>query len=180
MSQAKLARARKAIQNGEAYAESDDEDEDGCVFGGFDDLGGFDGWEPKSAEPLPSDSDDDDDSVEGDADDLPLSSLLEDVKVKAEKKESKKRAKTVIARLERENSSALVLVSHNKKIAESVLKDRNITVKKGNIRPKIKFNRHSHQQGKEDSREIDLDQKALKQGAPSVKVDKKKARVSYP
>ena len=58
--------------------------------------------------------------------------------------------------------------------------DRNITVKKGNVRPKIKFNQHSHQKGKEDSREIDLDQRALKDKPPPIKSEKKKARVSIP
>jgi len=183
--EAKLARARKAIKNGEAYEESDDDDDDeGGAFGGFGDLDGFDDWEPRSAEPLPSDDESDEDSdtdEEGEGDEIPLSSLLNDIKVKAERKESKKRAKAVIARIEREKSSALVLVDHNKKIAEKVLVDRNITVKKGSVRPKIQFNKHSHQKGKEDSREIDLDQRALKNNPPPIKSEKpKKARVSIP
>ena len=98
---------------------SDDDDDEAGAFGGFGDLDGFDDWEPRSAEPLPSDDESDEDSdtdEEGEGDEIPLSSLLNDIKVKAERKESKKRAKAVIARIEREQSSALVLVNHNKKV----------------------------------------------------------------
>ena len=53
-------------------------------------MDGFDDWEPRSAEPLPSDDEDDEDDdtdEEGEDDEIPLSSLLNDVKVKAERKE---------------------------------------------------------------------------------------------
>ncbi|GMH82131.1 hypothetical protein TrST_g9754 [Triparma strigata] len=155
----RLRRARLAIKNGEAFEESDS-DEGGWGGGGgfgdvdFDfDFGGGVGGGVGVGE---SDSDSDDD--------MPISSLPLVKEVKEEKKvklENMRRATQVVAQLEKENNFQLALIDHNKAIAESVLKKGDIKLKAGRKKVKINRNSSSYVKGKEDSKEIDLDQKAI-------------------
>mmetsp|Transcript_15202 Transcript_15202/g.28365 ORF Transcript_15202/g.28365 Transcript_15202/m.28365 type:complete len:105 (+) Transcript_15202:3144-3458(+) len=95
---------------------------------------------------------------------MPISSLPLVKEVKEEKKvklENMRRATQVVAQLEKENNFQLALIDHNKAIAESVLKKGDIKLKAGRKKVKINRNSSSYVKGKEDSKEIDLDQKAI-------------------
>jgi hypothetical protein len=178
--QAKLNRAKLAIKNGTAYDSSDDEDY-GFGGGGFGDDVDFDFGGRYDKDDGGQEDSDSDDSIC--ISDLPfVKEVKEEKKVK---EESLKKAMKVVEELEKENNAQVALVDHNKAIAESVLKEKvraistcrminareiianppvlqDITVKKGKKRAKLKHNQSSYAKGKTDSKDIDLDQNAIK------------------
>mmetsp|Transcript_18802 Transcript_18802/g.46677 ORF Transcript_18802/g.46677 Transcript_18802/m.46677 type:complete len:598 (-) Transcript_18802:251-2044(-) len=76
-----------------------------------------------------------------------------------------------VEELEKEEQAALVLVDHNKKVAEEVLKEHDIKLSSGRKRKPIQFDRHSYDRGVEDSKEIDINQRAIREEV-NVKVEK--------
>jgi hypothetical protein len=76
-----------------------------------------------------------------------------------------------VKELEEEQQAALVLVNHNEKIAEEVLKEHDIKLSSGRKRKAIDFDRHSYNRGIEDAKEIDMNQRAIRD---DVKVKKEK------
>ena len=66
-----------------------------------------------------------------------------------------------LERLERENTAHLALVDHNKKIAEDILKSKNIKVRSARKKQPISFNRHAYDKGVVDAKEIDLNQQSI-------------------
>jgi hypothetical protein len=73
--------------------------------------------------------------------------------------------------LEDENQSALVLVDHREKVAERVLKERKIKVRKGRKWQPMTFDRTSYDQGVVDAKEIDINQRAIRD---EIKVKREK------
>ena len=163
----KLERARLAASTGEAYEESDDEDDDnGGLVGGvstandsdnddggdgpgysFPDTPGVENDKPSVAK-MPSKEDkDSEDSKKSPAKPTPMSG-----------KDLDKRLKE----LEAENQAAIVLVDHKEKVAEKVLEDEGIKLSKGRKRKAIDFDHRSYRQGIEDSKEIDINQRAIR------------------
>ena len=67
-----------------------------------------------------------------------------------------------VQELEREEQAALVLVDHSKKIAEEVLKEKGIKLSSARRRAAINFDHQSFKQGIEDSKEIDINQRAIR------------------
>jgi hypothetical protein len=130
----KLERARLAGSKGEAYAESDDED-----FGIDNEGPGISIVDEEigsnnnvSRNSLPPRS------FSG----IDLEHRVED--------------------LEKEEQAALVLVDHNEKVAEQVLKEHNIVVTTGRRRSAFCFDNRSYKKGIEDAKEIDLNQRAIR------------------
>jgi hypothetical protein len=74
--------------------------------------------------------------------------------------------------LERENEAAVALVNHSERIAKDVLKENDIKVYKGARRRAIHFDPHSYEKGIVDSKEVDIDQRAIRQEAVKVKKEK--------
>lgn len=64
--------------------------------------------------------------------------------------------------MEKEEQAALVLVDHKEKIAEQVLKDEGIELSAGRKLKPIQFDSNSYRRGVEDSREIDINQRAIR------------------
>jgi len=141
----KLERARLAESKGEAYEESDDE-----VFGIDDDKEGVGISFVK--EEVPSSNND----TPGN------SSPPSHNKPQPNKPISGVDLQNRVEELEKEEQAALVLVDHNEKVAEEVLEEHGIKLSSGRKRKPIQFDNHSYEQGIEDSREIDINQRALR------------------
>ena len=62
-----------------------------------------------------------------------------------------------------------MLVNHREKVAEDVLKDNGIKLVSSRKRKAINFDRRSYRKGMEDAKEIDLNQRAIRN---EVKVKK--------
>ena len=146
----KLERARLAGSRGEAYAESDEDDS------GIDSEGPGISLVKKensiknahSRKPLPPNNDSSQSrSISG----IDLQNRVEE--------------------LEKEEQAALVLVDHNEKVAKEVLKEHDIKLSSGRKRKPIQFDRHSYDRGVEDSKEIDINQRAIRDEV-KVKVEK--------
>jgi len=73
--------------------------------------------------------------------------------------------------LVKEENAALVLVDHRKKIEEEVLKEQGVKLSKAIKRKPIKFDNRSYKKGIEDAREIDINQRAIRDEV-KVKVEK--------
>mmetsp|Transcript_17171 Transcript_17171/g.37061 ORF Transcript_17171/g.37061 Transcript_17171/m.37061 type:complete len:754 (-) Transcript_17171:209-2470(-) len=67
-----------------------------------------------------------------------------------------------LGKLERENTAHLALVDHHKKIASEILKTKNIKVRTGRKAKSITLNRKAYEKGVIDSKEIDLNQQAIR------------------
>lgn len=80
-----------------------------------------------------------------------------------------------VAELEAEHGAALVLVNHNAKIAEEVLKEHDIKLSSGRRRSAITFDHRSYQRGIEDAKDIDMNQRAIREEA-RVKTEKQEPR----
>ena len=76
-----------------------------------------------------------------------------------------------VREMEREEQAALVLVDRREKIAEEVLKKNDIKLGKAAKRKPIQFDGASYRQGVEDSKEIDINQRAIR---AEVKVKREK------
>jgi hypothetical protein len=164
----RLVKARLAISSGEAYEESDNEDEnDG------------EGYSFPNAHARASDSSNIPPELGNDAgkDDVGHSNETAGAKENEETREKKTTftgdaLQRRLEELEKENEAALTLVDHSAKIAAQVLKDNDIKILNGTTRDKpILFDRHSYEQGIEDSKEIDIDQRAIRQEVVNVKVE---------
>ncbi|KAL7546362.1 hypothetical protein ACHAWF_014251, partial [Thalassiosira exigua] len=66
---------------------------------------------------------------------------------------------------EQENTAYLALIDHREKIALDVLKSNNIQLRPGKKRKSISVNHVAYKKGRTDSKEIDLNQQAIKGGA---------------
>ena len=172
----KLERARKAVSRGEAYEESDDEGDEGE---GKDEVEGKD-----------EDQDDDDDGA-GPGFSFPstppenegVATMVSPPAVSFKRSndndeenggELSGRAMNQHARLsgdnlarrleemEQEEETALALVNHQEKVADEVLKERGIKLHKGRKRKSINFDRVSYDKGIIDSKEIDINQRAIR------------------
>jgi len=149
----KLERARLAGSRGEAYEESDEED-----FGIDDNEGSGISLAKEevssnrdASHPLPPNNDNSQtNSISG-----------SDLQNRVDE-------------LEKEEQAALVLVDHNKKVAEEVLEEHNIKLSSGRKRKPIQFDRQSYEIGIEDAKEIDINQRAIRDEV-KVKVEKKEA-----
>jgi len=64
--------------------------------------------------------------------------------------------------IENQKQAAIVLVNHREKIADEVLKDEGIKLHKGRKRSRMSFDRRSFHKGIVDSKEIDINQRAIK------------------
>ena len=73
--------------------------------------------------------------------------------------------------LEKEEHAALVLVDHRKKIEEDVLKEQGVELENVSKRKPIKFDNRSYKKGIEDAKEIDINQRAIRDEV-KVKVEK--------
>jgi len=154
----KLERARLAESRGEAYEESDDED-----FGNDDEGTGIsiikgDGngdVGSNNGDPLPPKH-----STSSQARPSSQSRPLSGIDLENRVNE-----------LKQEEQAALVLVDHNEKVAEEVLKDNNIKLSAARKRKPIRFDRQSYERGIEDSKEIDINQRAIRDEV-KVKVEK--------
>jgi len=161
--QRKLDRARLADSRGEAYQESDDEDND---------IGS--GNTPGFSLCM---NDEKNNSGNNKSDDIHLNSMSR-VGCDVEDIDSKRTLisgidlQRRVEELEKEQQAALVLVDHNKKIAEEVLIEHDIKLKKGRKRKAIDFDCRSYNQGIEDSKEIDMNQRAIRDEI-KVKSEKK-------
>ncbi len=147
----KLERARLAETKGEAYEESDDED-----FGtGNDGTGislvkeeGLNSNDDYSYDPSP-----------------PKRRSPQSKSISGADLQNR------VEELEKEEQAALVLVDHNEKIAEEVLEEQGIKLSSGRKRKPIQFDYQSYGRGIEDSREIDINQRAIRDEV-KVKVEK--------
>jgi len=153
-SQRKLERARVAGTKGEAYEESDDEDMDheaaSYSFPKSDDRNSYGNNDCNDIPPSISsnhESGESDQDQNKESKPKPISGI--DLRHRLEE-------------LEEEQQAALVLVNHNEKIAEEVLKEHDIKLKSGRKRKAIDFDRHSYDKGIEDSKEIDMNQRAIR------------------
>jgi hypothetical protein len=162
-SKRKLERARLAGSKGEAYEESDDEEEEdidheaaGYSFPKNDDDGKSDGNKMDSNVMPPDTYSSNLNGGKEDSKPKPISGVDLQSRVKE---------------LEEEQQAALVLVNHNEKIAEEVLKEHDIKLSSGRKRKAIDFDRHSYNRGIEDAKEIDMNQRAIRD---DVKVKKEK------
>ena len=145
----KLERARLAGSKGEAYAESDDEDfgidNEGPGISIVDEEVGSNNDVSRNSLPPNHVS-----SGEVKPDPQPRSFSGIDLEHRVEE-------------LEKEEQAALVLVDHNEKVAEQVLKEHNISLTTGRRRSSaFCFDNRSYKKGIEDAKEIDLNQRAIR------------------
>ncbi|KAL3912368.1 MAG: hypothetical protein SGILL_006910 [Bacillariaceae sp.] len=151
----KLERARQAITKGEAYVESDDEDDnEGPGFVMSVDTDDAEAHESSSKDTPGSPGSPKEDEDEANKATLSGAQL-------------EKRAEE----LQQESQCALALVDHSKKVAEKVLEDEGIKVHTARKRKAIQFDHGAHRQGVEDSKEIDINQRAIRH---EVKVKREK------
>jgi hypothetical protein len=124
---------------------SDEEDEDDCKASGYDDEN-------------------------EDEDDIPVVVLL--ARKVQRKKELEEAARQRLHRLEEEQKVSGALVIHMENVAEKVLKNAEIKLTKKKGHSRIETNRDAWSKGYADSKEIDLNQRAI-----TSKGEKKRKRV---
>jgi hypothetical protein len=154
----KLENVRRAVSTGEAYDESDDEDQAHWGSNDDNDCESHDGGGQHSFPDKPMGHGNGGSET---ANTIPA--------------EESKATTTVAKRLEdleKEESAAIVLVDHREKIAEEVLKEKGIKLRSGRKRKAITFDWNSYRTGIEDSKEIDINQRALRDSA-RVKKEKR-------
>lgn len=83
---------------------------------------------------------------------------------------------TRVEEMEQEQEAAIVLIDHSEKIAQDVLKENNIKLSKGRKMKPIQFDSRSYGQGIEDSKEIDINQRAIRDEVKVKKEEGKKAK----
>ncbi|CAB9503856.1 expressed unknown protein [Seminavis robusta] len=167
--QRKLDRARLAVSTGEAYEESDDEDDEGEALDDSEhDNDGPSFSFPRSAaqrhDGAPTHQDDEEESngesttakESSDADGDASKNLKQPATVTGDDLNNR------LHQLEQEEQAAIVLVDHGEKVAEDVLKEHEIKLRTGRKRKAINFDRKSFRKGIEDSKEIDINQRALR------------------
>ena len=160
----KLAKARMAQSKGEAYEESGDED-DKDSLGAYnrdfevdedEDMDGP-GFSFAKRDPQSNDVSVEVSDTHGDAADGP-----EACTSTPSQAVSGQDLKRRIEELEKEEQAAIVLVDHREKVAEQVLKENGIKLSKGRKRKAIDFDHRSYRKGIEDSKEIDINQRAIR------------------
>ena len=72
------------------------------------------------------------------------------------------RRKRRLREIEQERQAAIVLADHNEKIAEDVLKENDLKIRTGRKRKRINIDRRSLERGIEDSKEVDINQRAIR------------------
>jgi hypothetical protein len=155
----KLERARLAGSKGEAYAESDDEDfgidnEGPGIYVTNEEVGSNNDVSRNSLPPNHISS------SEAKPDPQPRSLSGIDLENRVEE-------------LEKEEQAALVLVDYNEKVAKEVLKEHNIELSAVRRQSSaINFDNRSYEKGIEDAKEIDINQRAIRDEV-KVKVEKK-------
>ena len=158
----KLERARRAVASGEAYEESDDEkDEDDDGSNNGDGLGfSF----PSTCTPPGNEGvatmsftiGKGRDNEENNVNEPHESAGSEDSKLSGDNLTQR------LEEMEQEEQTALVLVNHQEKVAEDVLKHNGIKIYSGRKRKRIAWDHTSYEKGILDSKEIDLNQRAIK------------------
>lgn len=151
----KLERAQSAQSKGEAYDESSDEGS--LCFAGTDDddddFGSKSKDDPVKLETV-SESDGAGQCIGG-------RPSLGEGKLKPDGPPSKSAAAKIFE-LERENQAAVVLANQNEKIQSKVLEEEGIKLSSGRKLKRLsRFDRSSFQKGEEDSKQIDLKQRAI-------------------
>ena len=141
----KLERAQSAQKRGEAYEDSDDDDNDGKTGGG---------WTFSTN----GDSDNNNTNNDSQHTETMISGINLDRRVEE---------------LEHQQQAALVLINHNEKIAKEVLKEHGIkfSTRSRRKRAAIVFDPDSYEKGIEDSKEIDMNQRAIRD---EIKVKKER------
>ena len=76
--------------------------------------------------------------------------------------------------MKNEEQAALVLVDHREKVAKQVLEENKIKITKGARRKPISFDRQSYEKGIEDSKEIDINQRAIRDKIRTKKEEQEK------
>lgn len=157
----KLERARQAVTTGEAYEESDNEDNeiDFDTGANGDGPGGGGGQDTAAVPSIGKVKCEDDAKAAARAAPTPAKPVSGE--------ELDRRLKE----LENENSAALTLVNHQEKIAKEVLEKEGIKTSAGRARRRFQFDQNSYKQGIEDAKEIDINQRAIRD---EVKVKKEK------
>ena len=150
----KLERAQLAGSRGEAYEESDDED-----FGIDDNDGPGISLVKEQV------------SSSSNNNDAPHNPIPLNHGNRESRSISGIDLQTRVEELEREEQAALVLVDHSEKIAEEVLEEHHVKLSNARARKPIKFDNQSYEKGIEDSREIDINQRAIRDEV-KVKVEK--------
>lgn len=173
----KLERARIAVSNGEAYEESDDDegsdnlDNDGPGYAFADPVasGGTSGDDRKSSA---TETTVKQNQTGGNQNDQSISLVVSSSETKPPVL-SGKALDDRLRELENENQAALTLVDHRQKVAEDVLKDNGVKLSSGRRHARMNFDGKSYRQGIEDSKEVDLNQRAIRD---EVKVKREKGR----
>jgi hypothetical protein len=175
----KLEKARRAVSSGEAYQESDDDEEDGP--GGGNDDGDDDGDDDDGVGySFPDDpADKDSTNDEEDHNDKPAAPKTTAHKDSPKAPHSSSSLSGValgrrLKEIEQEESAALVLIDHREKVAERVLEENHIKVRKGRKRAPITFDRNSYDMGVRDAKELDINQRAIRDGIKSKKEESEK------
>lgn len=167
----KLERARLAVSQGEAYEESDDDegsdenDNDGPSYS-FPNPPADHGTSGDDRKPSASDA-----SIKG-------SSIQDTTTGSHQSEQAMNPGGSSVAKpppvlsgmaldqrlqeLENENQAALTLVDHRKKVAEDVLKDNGVKLSSARPRARMNFDGKSYRQGIEDSKEVDINQRAIR------------------
>ena len=151
----KLERARRAVASGEAYEESDDEkddDDDDDESDSKGNGGGGIGFSFPSTPPGNVSVGKGRDNEENCANEPCESAGRNDSKISGAQR---------LKEVEKEEQTALVLVNHQEKVAEKVLKDNGIKLHSGRKRKRIAWDHASYKKGILDSKEIDLNQRAI-------------------
>jgi Protein of unknown function (DUF2786) len=169
----KLERARVAVSTGEAYEESEDDDDDDDKEGtGFSFPNNPTNENEQDKKPAAArvstgkgEEEEDTDAITNEADDT---FTQQNRKPKAQADSDRR-----LQELEKEQQAAIVLVDHREKIADQVLEEQGIKLSKGRKGKAISFDHRSYCQGIEDAKEIDLNQRAIRD---EVKVKKEKKR----
>lgn len=170
----KLEKARLSVKNGEAYEESDndsdgddDDHQEGAGYSFPDEnpnvgsgsncasLTGTGGGDKLMTKPNGASSSDEVSNV---------TSIREKRTADASKR---------LEELERQEEAALVLSDVHEKAADEVLKERKVKLKKGRKMTAVDRRSAAYNDGIEDSKKIDMNQRAIRDG---VRVKKEKAR----
>jgi Protein of unknown function (DUF2786) len=173
--QRKLERAREAVSTGAVYEESDEESDEDCSDAKLsDNEAENDG--PSFVFPTTA-SKTIDNRTSGDRDATSVASvpIVDNNLVSLTQTSLPKAGSNHLQQLEQEEQAALVLVSHGEKVAEEVLEAHGIKLSRGRKRQSIQFDRYSFRQGVEDSKEIDINQRAIRDET-KVKREKKRRK----
>eukprot|EP00561_Arcocellulus_cornucervis_P007231 CAMPEP_0185826070 /NCGR_PEP_ID=MMETSP1322-20130828/31359_1 /TAXON_ID=265543 /ORGANISM="Minutocellus polymorphus, Strain RCC2270" /LENGTH=734 /DNA_ID=CAMNT_0028523795 /DNA_START=22 /DNA_END=2229 /DNA_ORIENTATION=+ len=146
---------RRAVASGEAYEESDDEKDDDDDDDESDSKGNGGGGIGFSFPSTPPGN-----VSVGKGRDNEENCANEPCEL-AGRNDSKISGAQRLKEVEKEEQTALVLVNHQEKVAEKVLKDNGIKLHSGRKRKRIAWDHASYKKGILDSKEIDLNQRAI-------------------